>query len=452
MKSEPATTLRQSRAVAVGLRTNESAIPIRLLGDFTDQTGNHYPGGSYRFSALPEGIRITGPGEISHERENVILVGNDSSARFAIPVIIGKDFHWREQETLSFEGALRVLRSSDGDGITAVNIVDIETYIASVVSSEMNADCPDALIRSHSIISRSWLLAQRYPQRIGRTSEMRDEPDEIIRWYDRTSHDDFDVCADDHCQRYYGVGPIGDMSMQRAVEDTHGQVLTYGSRICDARFSKCCGGITEDARTAWSDESIPYLTPVPDLEKAAPLEPADDEISFRKHLDSPSAAYCNCTDDQTLKAILPDRDRRTTQDFFRWNAALTHSEVRHLVESKLGVDMGRVTGLHPVERGPSGRLSRLLIAGDKRRLTVGKELEIRRVLSTRHLLSSAFAVSLEGPGKRPSKFLLSGAGWGHGVGLCQIGAAVMATRGIDHRAILSHYYANTRLETLTWCD
>jgi peptidoglycan hydrolase-like amidase len=372
------------------------------------------------------------------------VVPRSPESFFRIATTIGIDFHWQQRETQSFHGGLRVER--DGDRLIAINDVPLETYLSSVICSEMNAASPPESLRAHSVISRSWLLAQIAPQ------PQRDGPapgpGEHIKWYDRQAHQRFDVCADDHCQRYQGITRIANETAAEAVRVTRGMVLLHGGKVADARYYKCCGAVVESYRAAWHDEDVPYLVPLFDgPDESLPKPPLTEERAFRAFIDSPPDAFCNCNDTRILDTILPTYDRKTP-DFYRWTVRLGHEDAARLIKEKLGFDFGRITALEPVERAVSGRLVKLGIRGDKGSIVIGKELEIRRALSKSHLYSSAFLVETEGPSDRPDTFILRGAGWGHGVGLCQIGAAVMATRGYDHRKILAHYYPNTTLESL----
>ena len=254
--------------------------------------------------------------------------------------------------------------------------------------------------------------------------------------------------ADDHCQRYQGTGRVDSPDVAQAIAETRGQVLTFGGQVCDARFSKCCGGVVEEYATAWDDQLVPYLVALSDAPGTSlPDPPLTDEIAVRQFIEQPPLAYCHCLDPVILQRVLNDYDRGTS-DFFRWQVRLDAVEAGRLVKAKLGLDLGRLRAMEPVERGPSGRLKRLRLVGEAGSMEIGKELEIRRALSPSHLYSSAFVVDTEGPAKRPEAFVLSGAGWGHGVGLCQIGAAVMACRGIEYGDILSHYYPGSTLELL----
>jgi len=314
----------------------------------------------------------------------------------------------------------------------------------------MSAASPPELVKAHGVISRSWVLAQLEAgkQNDAGAPAQPVPGGETIRWYDREAHADFDVCADDHCQRYQGVDRDGSGAVLAAVHDTRGIILTFNGRLCDARFSKCCGGVTEDFRVAWGDEKIPYLVPVFDGPvDSMPEPPLVEEDALRDYIERPPDVYCRCSDPSLLDGVMTSYDRETV-DFFRWRRELSASRAGELVREKLHIDIGRLLSLEPVARGLSGRLSRLRLKGELGTVVVGKELEIRRVLSPTHLYSSAFVVDTLGPADRPDGFVLSGAGWGHGVGLCQIGAAVMAWRGIGYEEILKHYYPGTELERL----
>lgn len=437
--------MKQEPTIAVGLVDNAEAVTFELADNYTNENGNHFGPGAYRVTGRDGGLVLDGATEGVFD--GLTLASHDAGARFSIQVTIGIDFHWQQTQQQTFGGALRLL-PLPGNRVTAINDVPLETYILSVSCSEMSAGSPEEFLKAHSIISRSWLLAQLESKDAPCAPAPSDDETggEIIRWYDRQSHRDFDVCADDHCQRYQGMGMITSGAVSRAVESTRGQVLTYGGRPCDARFSKCCGGVTEDFRLAWGDAGYPYLVPVLDGPGATlPSPPLTEEQAARAFIGASPDVYCNCTDETILGSVLNDYDR-TTNDFFRWHVRLTPHEIDELLQAKLGLELGRILALQPVERGLSGRLKRLRLVGEKRTVVIGKELEIRRALSRTHLYSSAFVVDTEGPENRPDAFVLHGAGWGHGVGLCQIGAAVMACRGMSCEAILSHYYPGSALE------
>jgi len=430
----------QEPQIAVGVIADKPAIRFRLHGSFVDDNGQSWPAGNYLAEAATGGVRISGPR--SDCAPELRLAPASTTDPFSLLATIGIDFHWQRDEEQRFAGGLRII--GDGAKLTAVNEVPLETYLASVICSEMSAGSPPEFLRSHAIISRSWLLAQLVPR--GATAMPTDAPGERIRWYDRDAHLDFDVCADDHCQRYQGLTRITSPWVAAAVQDTRGQVLTHGGAVCDARFYKCCGGVTEDFRVAWADTAVPYLVPVRDAsDQALPTPALTDEAAVRAFIAGEPPAFCNCRDAALLSSILPSYDQETA-DFYRWRVHLSADAARALIQKKLGVDVGRVLALTPVSRGRSGRIDRLRIVGEQQTLVVGKELEIRRALSESHLYSSAFVVDTEGEPARPDAFVLRGAGWGHGVGLCQIGAAAMAAQGHDHRRILAHYYPGTQIE------
>jgi peptidoglycan hydrolase-like amidase len=363
---------------------------------------------------------------------------------------VGVGFHWQHEEDLAFSGELSF--EAREVGLDAVNAVPLEDYLCSVISSEMSATCPPALLEAHAVISRSWLLAQLEARGQARAAppgaRVEGDTTRIIRWYDREDHAFFDVCADDHCQRYQGVTRAFTPEANAAVAATRGLVLRSGGCTCDARFSKSCGGMTELFSSAWGDEDPPYLQAFSDLpagEASGFALPLTEEAHATAFIEGAPAAFCGGADRALLERLLPKLDH-DTRDFYRWEVVIAQEELRELLRRKLDLDLGCVRALVPVQRGPSGRLTRLRIEGSAGSAEIGKELEIRRALSATHLYSSAFVVHPEGgEGGVPARFRLRGAGWGHGVGLCQIGAAVMAERGYDFRAILAHYYRGAEL-------
>ena len=400
--------------VSVGLIEGRSAVEVELMGTFTDTSGKPYASGRQRFTS------------------EVTLTPSDvASCAFALDdVTIGIGFHWERKERQVFRGALRIIRREAG--LTVINDVPLEEYVTSVISSEMSASCPLELLKAHAVISRSWLrFPKANPSPVARGPRQALEPHEILRWYGREAHPDFDVCADDHCQRYQGITKACSPAAAEAVRATAGEFLRYNGAMCDARFSKCCGGLTERYATAWEDEDVPYLRSVYD--GPAQSRSYDPET----WIDSSPPAYCNTNDTELLSRVLPGFDQET-RDFYRWRVAYTPEQLADLIKSRLGVDLGPIRDLDTLARGPSGRIYRLKIIGERDYVIIGKELEIRRALSRTHLFSSAFIVD-----KEPGRFVLRGAGWGHGVGLCQIGAAVMASEGKPYKEILQHYYRGT---------
>ena len=345
----------------------------------------------------------------------------DDDASFSLhDVTIGVNFHWERKETQVFCGTLRLV--VEADKIVAINELPVERYLTSVISSEMSATASLEFLKAHAVISRSWLLAQmakRQRQEKGGASffSFIKKDDELIRWYDRDDHTIFDVCADDHCQRYQGITKQSSPAVEQAILATRGQILAYEDEICDTRFSKCCGGQTEEFQYCWEDTPKPYL------------------VSFHD-------PYCNTNDKHILSQVLNDFDQETP-DFYRWTVEYTQEELSELVNRKLKDDFGTITDLIPLERGKSGRIWKLKIVGSKKSFTIGKELEIRRALSETHLYSSAFEVEKQG-----DNFILHGSGWGHGVGLCQIGAAVMGEQGKTYDEILLFYYRNATIKQL----
>ena len=400
--------------VSVGLIEEHAVVEVELTGTFTDTSGKLYSPGRYRFTS-----------------EVTLTPSDPISSAFALDdVTIGIGFHWERKERQVFRGAFRLLKRAAG--LTVINDVSLEEYVTSVISSEMSASCPLELLKAHAVISRSWLwFPKANPSPSGNVQREDLDPHEILRWYGREAHPDFDVCADDHCQRYQGITKTFSPAAAEAVRATAGEFLRYRGAICDARFSKSCGGITERYATAWEGKAIPYLESVYD----GPAQPCS--YNAETWICSSPPAYCNTDDLELLSRVLPGFDQET-RDFYRWRVAYTPEELADLVRSRLAVDLGPIRDLQALARGPSGRISRLKIAGERDYVVIGKELEIRRVLSRTHLYSSAFVVSGES-----GRFVLSGAGWGHGVGLCQIGAAVMANEGNAYTTILQHYYRGT---------
>ena len=350
-------------------------------------------------------------------------------------VVIGVNFHWQRLETQTFRGSLRLL--SDGGKIWAINDLPVEEYLESVISSEMSAQSSLPLLMAHAVISRSWLMSQIDGNTAPNTQASHG--DAFIRWYDHTDHTLFDVCADDHCQRYQGITKETSPNVAEAIRRTRGELLTYGDEICDARFSKCCGGAMEEFQYCWDDTPKPYLKGIGDTPEETIPDLTVEENARQWILSSPKS-FCNTTDKRILSQVLNDYDQETT-DFYRWRVSYTQEELSKLVEKKLGAGLGTITDMRPLKRGTSGRICELRITGTKKTIVVGKELEIRRALSESHLYSSAFVVEKHG-----DTFTLIGAGWGHGVGLCQIGAAVMGDKGYAYDEILRHYYPGAEIE------
>ncbi len=361
-------------------------------------------------------------------------------------VVIGIDFHWERKEDQIFQASLKFI--IENDQITAINIIGVEAYLLSVISSEMRALSSMELLKAHAVISRSWLLAQIEKRKALELTKVAPEftitDDKKIVWYDREDHLNFDVCADDHCQRYQGVGRVYDNYeyVKTAMDATAGQVLYYDNQIADARFYKCCGGVLEEFKSCWEDIEVPYLTQVrdDDYDKHIPdLTIEEEAVAWIK---ARPTSFCDTTDPKVLSQVLNNYDQET-EDFYRWTVRYTSEELSALVKKRSGVDFGTIQDLIAVKRGVSARIIELKIVGSKKTMTIGKELEIRRTLSESHLYSSAFYVEKQG-----DEFILHGAGWGHGAGLCQIGAAVMGDKGYAFDAILLHYYPGTEIKKI----
>lgn len=411
---------------------------------------------------LAKGETVSGNQQVSFEEGGILWNGNvyreltftplDEDSSFSLyDVTIGINFHWERQETQSFIGTLKLV-VYEGK-ITAINILPAEDYLTSVISSEMNATSSLEFLKAHAVVSRSWLLAQ-IEKRKAMSKKQGDffsfvkTDTEYIRWYDREDHTIFDVCADDHCQRYQGITKATNQSVAEAVKATRGQVMMYKNSICDARFSKCCGGITEEFDTCWENKKYPYLTAVRDDKNDTAMPDLTIEEEADKWIRSTPDSFCNTHDRHIISQILNNYDQETT-NFYRWKVRYTQEEIAELIRTNTKCDYGQIIDLIPVERGKSGRISKLKIVGTLKTLIIGKELEIRRTLSDTHLFSSAFVVD-KGPQQDdvPAWFELTGAGWGHGVGLCQIGAAVMGEKGYNYNDILLHYYKDADIRKL----
>ena len=419
---------------------------------------------------LAKGEMVTGEQEVAFSEGGILWNGNQYSsltfhpqsadASFSLSdVTIGVNFHWERKETQTFLGTLHFVVESDK--ICAINELPVERYLESVISSEMSATSSLELLKAHAVISRSWLLAQMKKRREVAESgnnffSFVKKDDRLIRWYDREDHTIFDVCADDHCQRYQGITKETSPHVAEAIRQTKGQILMDGDDICDARFSKCCGGVTEEFQYCWEDTPKNYLSSVRDIIQGVksvgsatppPLPSLQDEAAAEAWIRSNPPAFCNTTDKKILSQVLNDYDQETA-DFYRWKVTLTQEKLKQLLDEKLKMNFGDILDLQAEERGKSGRISKLRIVGTEKTFVIGKELEIRRALSDTHLYSSAFVVDrcdIDEKGV-PQRFDIIGAGWGHGVGLCQIGAAVMGEEGFDYDAILLHYYQGAEIK------
>ena len=433
---------QQERTISVGIL---SAREVRFGFDSDFRcvaTGQIFGAGNHTATCVDGKILFDGTEVQSLQFEPVAEQKADCfEGNFCLfDVVIGIGFHWERRENQFFKGTLKFL--VDGDKLVAINVLCVEDYLYSVISSEMSATSSLELLKAHAVISRSWLLKPILDPEPSVTSPaVEPESDVQIRWYERDAHALFDVCADDHCQRYQGVGRVQTPLVKQAVDATRGEVLTSDGHICDARFSKSCGGISERFECCWADVPHAYLQPVRDATEGE-MPDLTIEKNAERWIRTAPAAYCNTKNLHILRQVLNNYDQETT-DFYRWTVDYTATQLSDLVRRKSGIDFGEITALEPVERGASGRLQRLRIVGTKRTVVVGKELEIRRWLSESHLYSSAFVVDRTADG-----FRLTGAGWGHGVGLCQIGAAVMGAQGFKYDEILKHYFVNSELKKL----
>jgi SpoIID/LytB domain protein len=436
MKNEP--------KITVGIMDRQTEVSGRLDGNFLEDGFGPVSG---RFSAKATAGMIVLTEEAHREicRSKLIRVAAHEDSLFTLfNVTIGNRFHWERTEDQTFQGSL-ILQVRDDGTITAINEISLEDYLISVISSEMSSAAPMEFLKAHAILSRSWLLAA-----LDRKKKVKDAPKlaarlienekEVMRWYDRQDHDLFDVCSDDHCQRYQGTTKILSEQAEEAIRETRGMAITYQDEICDARYSKACGGLTEEFDTAWDGKRIPYLESISDASISHHLIRTEEEA--RRWILSEPKAYCNTKEGALLEKVLPDFDRET-KSFFRWRVEYSREEMEEILREKSGFDFGTLKEITPLQRGPSGRISRLKIIGSKRSMVVGKELEIRRWLSRSHLYSSAFIVTVEG-----DRVIFHGAGWGHGVGLCQIGAALMATKGFSAEEILKHYFRGVEIKKI----
>ncbi len=428
--------------ITVGIMDRQTEVFGRLHGDFR---GEGFGPLSGPFSAKADLTMIALFDSADHEIArfpSIRLIGRDESTFSLFNITIGSRFHWERKEDQTFKGNL-ILRLDKEGTIAVINEIPLEDYLTSVISSEMSGAAPVEFLKAHAILSRSWLLAavdrkEKTKETSKSSGKMADQ--EMIRWYDPEEHDLFDVCADDHCQRYQGITKILSGRAEEAVRETRGKVITYQNEICDARYSKACGGLTENFETAWDDKRVPYLESISD----APVShrPIKTEREASAWILSNPDAYCQTNDETLLEKILPDFDR-DTKSFFRWRVEYSRHELEKILRAKSSFDFGTLREIVPLRRGPSGRISRLKIVGSKRSIVIGKELEIRRWLSRTHLYSSAFVVTV-----KSGRFTLHGAGWGHGVGLCQIGAAAMAAKGFLAEEILRHYFRGVEIKKI----
>ncbi len=433
-----------------------SALQIKfyLNGFFTDNNKNSFTGTQV---AEFQNDKILFRGNLYNEL--TLLPDSNDNSFDLFDVVIGIGFHWERKEKQRFKGVLKLIVESEQ--LTAINIIGVEDYLMSVISSEMSATASEELLKAHAVISRSWLLKPIMNDNRRQTKDNRQLTTDFtvvgtqlsghrIKWYERDAHTNFDVCADDHCQRYQGITRATTEAVKKAIAETRGEVLMYDNEICDARFSKSCGGISETFENCWAPVHYPYLSKIIDN----PVEPEGYELDLtieenaEKWIRNVPSAFCNTSDKKILAQVLNNYDQETT-DFYRWKVEYNQGEISELIKRKSGIDFGEIIDLIPVKRGESGRLIELKIVGTKHSIIVGKELEIRKWLSESHLYSSAFVVDrYDVVDEIPQKFLLTGAGWGHGVGLCQIGAAVMGEKGFKYDEILLHYFKDAQLQKI----
>jgi stage II sporulation protein D len=440
--------------ISVGILRNRNII-FELYGDF--KSSGHQNTFNGRFNAEVQNNKIIaryGSEKLDFGSEvHFEPLDPDEDSFLIRDVTIGVQFHWERKEKQRFKGLLKLLVVNGS--IQVINILPIEKYLVSVISSEMSAKCSLHMLKAHAIVSRSWLLAQIEKSRAisakknGYTATF-DTENEHIKWYDREDHTLFDVCADDHCQRYQGITKIFTDISIRAVSQTSGVVLTSDDSICDARYYKACGGLTEEFQNVWEPVNYSYLKSVADY-KFEPENYSTDHTNEKaalKWIKGNPPGFCNSSEKKILTQILPDFDQET-KDFYRWKVEYTQKELQSIIKEKSGIDFGEIVDLQPVERGKSFRLIKLKITGTKKILVIGKELEIRKFLSHSHLYSSAIVIEKQNiVNTIPQNFVIYGAGWGHGVGLCQIGAAVMADRGYKFDEILSHYFPGAKLKKI----
>ncbi|MDD3488979.1 MAG: SpoIID/LytB domain-containing protein [Paludibacter sp.] len=440
--------------IQVGILSSEK-IEFILNGTFVDNNRNNYTGNHI---VQIQNDKILFNSNLFDEL-NFEPVSQNASFDL-IDVVIGINFHWERKENQRFKGALKLI--VENGRLIAINRIGVEDYLTSVISSEMSATASDELLKAHAVISRSWLLYPLQNQNNGQLqsetknqqfTEIKHETrntKHINKWYERDAHTNFDVCADDHCQRYQGITRASTQAVEAAIEATRGEVLIYNGSICDARFSKCCGGASETFENCWAPVHHPYLVKVFDSAKMPEGFETNltNEQNAQKWIRLAPEAFCNTSDKKVLAQVLNNYDQETT-DFYRWKVEYSQTEIAELLHRRSGIDFGQIIDLIPLKRGESGRIIELKIVGTLQTVVVGKELEIRKWLSNSHLYSSAFVIDKhETTNNIPQRFVISGAGWGHGVGLCQIGAAMMGEKGYFYKDILLHYFRNSELKKI----
>lgn len=457
MAQRESTFFSKEPEVHVGIMSDKN-INFELYGDFKSQGLQTRFNGPFFAEIVDGNIFFRNDNNKVQATDEIIFEPTDpASDSFLIrDVTIGVDFHWQRKEKQRFNGSLKLKKEKDK--IWLINIIPAEKYLQSVVSSEISSKSSLQLLKAHAIISRSWLLSQMEKSKTSKKGKaggaripnsFKTEK-EFIKWYGREDHNLFDICADDHCQRYQGITKIFTENAKQAVQQTCGIVLSNRGKTCDTRYSKSCGGITESFENVWEPVKYDYLSSVVDY-KFPPDNYSSDfsnETNAERWIKGKPAAYCNTANKKILSQALLDYDQQT-KDFYRWKTEYTQAEISEIIKTKSGIDFGNIIDLIPVERGASSRLIKLKIVGTLKSLTIGKELEIRRILSNSHLYSSAFVVEKTmGSNGLPEKFILYGSGWGHGVGLCQIGAAVMSALGFQFDEILLHYFRNAELKKI----
>jgi SpoIID/LytB domain protein len=440
--------------ISVGI-LSDTKIKFELYGDFSSYGFKHFFSGRFEAELVNDRIICKSDKDKIEITDEIIFEPQepDNESFLIRDVVIGVKFHWERKEKQRFTHSLKLIK--DNEKITVINIVPIEKYLMSVISSEMSAKCSMQMLKATAVVSRSWLLAQIEKSKLLKKDKSNyqsgyQSEEEIIKWYDREDHKLFDVCADDHCQRYQGVTKMTSNAVRTAVEQTAGVVLLEDGKILDARFSKSCGGISESFENVWEPVKHQSLSAVYDYKFIADELDNDftKELNAVKWIQANPPAFCNTTDPKILNQILLDYDQET-KDFYRWKVEFSQDQISEIIKRKSGIDFGRINDLIPIERGFSSRLVKLKIIGTKKTLIIGKELEIRRIFSETHLYSSAFYVEKFGDlSGVPEKFILHGAGWGHGVGLCQIGAAVMAEQGYQFDEIALHYFKGAQLKKI----
>jgi stage II sporulation protein D len=431
--------------IKVALLQNYNEAQVALNGRFSFADGSTIEG---RFTVRADKglvLLIDSSGMERVRQKEILLSAADETSFTVSDVKIGIDFHWQRSQEQSFRGNLFLSACSDSS-FNLINEISLEDYLESVISSEMSAQAPLEFLKAQAITARSWLVAMLAKKKTVRSNPESKNENEIVVWQDVNDHMGFDVCADDHCQRYQGITRIISENVHTAIKETRGLFLVYAGEICDARYYKSCGGQTEVFSTAWEDKSPDYLKSVTD--DVGQHLPIQSEAQAKEWLTGRPRAYCNTKDKELLGRILPAFDQETP-DFYRWQVIYKRQDLEEIIRKKSGIDFGILQNIIPLERGPSGRIFKLKIEGSLKTMIVGKELEIRRWLSESHLLSSAFVVSAERTATGEiSRFIFSGGGWGHGVGLCQIGAAVMASKGFKAEEILAHYFTGAQIKKI----